>query len=96
VSAVAAQVSRAHVAFGAALRARRQHLGFTQESLAAEAGLHRNYIGAVERGEQNIALNNILVLSRVLSIPAAQLVAEAEDGLPGSSRVNVPGEEVTD
>lgn len=73
-----AQVSRAHVAFGAAVRVRRQELGFTQESLAAEAGLHRNYIGAIERGEQNLALNNILRISRVLQMPAAALVAEAE------------------
>jgi transcriptional regulator with XRE-family HTH domain len=75
---VAPQVSRAHVAFGAAVRTRRQELGFTQESLAAEAGLHRNYIGAIERGEQNIALNNILLVGRVLRISAADLVAEAE------------------
>lgn len=77
---MASQVSRAHVALGRAIRTRREELGFTQESLAAEAGLHRNYIGAVERGEQNIGLNNILRISRVLTIPAASLVAEAERG----------------
>lgn len=70
--------SRAHLAFGAAVRSRRQELGYTQESLAEAAGLHRNYIGAIERGEQNIALNNILRISRVLEMPAASLVAEAE------------------
>ena len=75
---MASQVSRAHVAFGAAVRARRQELGYSQESLAAEAGLHRNYVGAVERGEQNIALTNILRISRVLGLPAASLIAEAE------------------
>ncbi len=74
------QVSRARVAFGAAVRARRKELGFTQESLAAEAGLHRNYVGAIERGEQNIALNNILLVGRVLRISAAELVAAAEEG----------------
>lgn len=75
---MATQVSRAHIAFGAAVRARRKELGYSQESLAAEAGLHRNYVGAIERGEQNIALRNILKISRVLRVPAASLVAEAE------------------
>ena len=75
---MARQVSGAHVAFGAAVRARRKELGYSQESLAAEAGLHRNYVGAIERGEQNIALRNIRRISQVLRIPAASLVAEAE------------------
>jgi transcriptional regulator with XRE-family HTH domain len=75
---MASQVSRAHVAFGRAVRARRRELGYSQEALAAEAGLHRNYVGAIERGEQNIALTNILRISRVLRLPAASLIAEAE------------------
>ncbi len=75
---MASQVSRAHIAFGEAVRARRRELGHSQESLAAEAGLHRNYVGAIERGEQNLALTNILLISRVLQIPASSLVAEAE------------------
>ena len=79
--AVTAQVSRAHIAFGAAVRTRRQELGYSQESLAREAGLHRNYVGAIERGEQNVALTNILKISRVLRLPASSLVAEAERGL---------------
>ncbi|HEV2813192.1 MAG TPA: helix-turn-helix transcriptional regulator [Solirubrobacteraceae bacterium] len=77
---MAPQVSRAHVAFGAAVRARRKELGWSQEGLAAEAGLHRNYVGAIERGERNVALNNILRISRVLRVPAATLIAEAERG----------------
>jgi transcriptional regulator with XRE-family HTH domain len=82
---VAPQVSRAHVAFGAAVRSRRQELGYSQESLAEEAGLHRNYVGAVERGEQNIALTNILRISRVLKLPAASFIAEAEAEAQGEA-----------
>lgn len=40
--------------------------------------MHRNYIGAVERGEQNIALANILRISRVLGVSATRFVEEAE------------------
>lgn len=75
---MAHQISRAHAAFGDAVRSRRQELGLSQEALAAEAGLHRNYVGAVERGEQNVALANVLVLARTLRVPAAVLVAAAE------------------
>jgi transcriptional regulator with XRE-family HTH domain len=75
-----AQVSAAHVAFGEAVRARRKELGYTQESLAEEAGMHRNYIGAVERGEQNIALTNILRISQILRVSAVAFIEEAERG----------------
>jgi transcriptional regulator with XRE-family HTH domain len=47
------------VAFGKRVRELRVGLGLSQEELAERAGLHRNYIGGVERGEQNIALLNI-------------------------------------
>ena len=77
---MAQPISRAHVAFGAAIRSRRHELRISQEALAAEAGLHRNYVGAVERGERNISLANILVLARTLQVPAGALVGAAERG----------------
>lgn len=47
------------MAFGKRVRELRVGLGLSQEELAERAGLHRNYIGGVERGERNIALLNI-------------------------------------
>ena len=46
------------VLFGNQVRARRQQLQLSQEQLAAIAGLHRTYIGMIERAEKNITLVN--------------------------------------
>lgn len=42
--------------------------GLTQEELAFRAGLHRTYIGAVERAERNISLKNIARIAQALDI----------------------------
>jgi transcriptional regulator with XRE-family HTH domain len=64
--------------FGQAVRRRREALGISQEALADAAGVHRTYIGSVERGERNISLRNIIRLAAALGCGAADLVAEAE------------------
>ncbi|HUP68627.1 MAG TPA: helix-turn-helix transcriptional regulator [Acidimicrobiales bacterium] len=60
--------------FGRRVRDRRLDLGISQEALAEAAGLHRTYVGSVERGERNIALINILRLADALDLDAAELV----------------------
>ena len=70
------------VAFGLAVRLRRQQLGLSQEDLAGRAGLHRTYVGSVERGERNITLRNIAQLAHALDTTASTLVAEAESLQP--------------
>lgn len=60
--------------FGDRLRTARRQAGLSQEALAHEAGLHRTYIGSVERGERNIALLNILTLATVLDTDASTLL----------------------
>lgn len=59
---------------GQRIRERRKLLGMSQETLAAEAGLHRTYIGAVERGERNISLDNIVAVSHALRISTSDLL----------------------
>ena len=60
--------------FGDRLRTARRQAGLSQEALAHETGLHRTYIGSVERGERNIALLNILTLATVLDTDASTLL----------------------
>lgn len=56
------------------IRALRASKGFSQEDLADHCGLHRTYIGSVERGERNISLENIERLSTALGVTAPQLL----------------------
>lgn len=59
---------------GSAIRARRNRLGISQEALAELAGLHRTYIGGIERGERNVAVLNLLRLARALRTRPSKLL----------------------
>lgn len=52
----------------------REQRGLTQEKLAELAGLHRAYIGQIERGEKNIGLRNLEKISKALDIDIRVLV----------------------
>ncbi len=63
------------IAFGKRLKATRNSLGYSQERLAELAGLHRTYVGGVERGERNISLINIWQVADALGIDPSALFA---------------------
>ncbi|PYQ73517.1 MAG: transcriptional regulator [Acidobacteria bacterium] len=61
------------VAFGRRVRELRDQLQLSQEQLAERAGLHRNYIGGIERGERNVAILNVVKLAAGLDTSVAEL-----------------------
>ena len=56
------------VSFGRKVQMRRKELKLSQEQLAEEAGLHRTYIGMIERAEKNVTLVNIEKIAKALKI----------------------------
>lgn len=61
--------------FGQRVRELRLAAGMSQEDLADRAGLHRTYIGGIERGERNIGLLNVFRLAGTFGISVADLFA---------------------
>jgi transcriptional regulator with XRE-family HTH domain len=53
---------------------------WSQEEFAHISGLHRTYIGQIERGEKNISFANLLKVSGVLGVTMSELLAGLEDG----------------
>lgn len=62
--------------FAANLRHLREIRGFSQEDVAELAGLHRTYVGSVERGERNVSIDNMERLARALGVPLKELLED--------------------
>lgn len=63
---------------GENLKQYRLQKNLSQEKLADMCLLHRTYIGSVERGERNVSLKNIVLISRALSITPSTLLKGIE------------------
>ena len=59
---------------GKTIRDLRKELGISQEGLAERSGLHRTYIGGVERGERNVSLENIVCIAKALKTSPSGLL----------------------
>jgi transcriptional regulator with XRE-family HTH domain len=59
---------------GQRLRALREKKGWSQEEFADICGLHRTYVGSVERGERNLTLNSLQTLSKALKVKMADIL----------------------
>lgn len=62
------------VKIGKLIREARKQKGYSQEGFAAEAGLGRTYMGRVERGEQNISIQNLVQIALTLKTEVGSLV----------------------
>lgn len=73
----ARQLQENRKSLGQRVRTLRKAKGYSQEEFADECGLHRTYIGHVERGECNISLDNIYKIAAALKIGIDQLFPES-------------------
>lgn len=62
------------VIFGKRLKELRLKRGLSQEALAERAGIHRNYLGGIERGERNVSLSSILKIAAALKVKPTKLL----------------------
>jgi transcriptional regulator with XRE-family HTH domain len=63
---------------GEAIRELRAERKISQEQLGLDSGVHRNYIGGIERGERQPTLSTIAVLAQTLGVRPSELIGRAE------------------
>ena len=75
---------------GERIRRLRRERGLSQEAFAERCELHRTYVGAIERGERNLAIDNLEKIAAALGLSLSDLldfsVAPGETGAPGKPR----------
>lgn len=72
--------------FGRLVRRLRSERGFSQEGFAFRVGIHRTYMGDIERGEKNVTIKTADRIAKALGLPLAGLFADLErdpDGTDG-------------
>ena len=69
------------VILGKRIREFRSKKGFSQESFADHCGLHRTYMGGIERGERNLTIQTVLTVSRGLGLTMSALLSGIEKRL---------------
>lgn len=69
-------IHNARIIFARNIKVFRAKLDLSQEELADLAGLHRTYVGSVERGERNISIDNMERLASALNIDIKELLRD--------------------
>jgi transcriptional regulator with XRE-family HTH domain len=64
-----------HIIVARNIRIQRIDMGISQEALAENCGLHRTYIGAIERGERNITVNTLARVAEALGCSVIDLLS---------------------
>jgi len=65
-------------ALGKRIRELRLKKSFSQESFADHCGLHRTYMGGIERGERNLTIQTVATIAKGLGITMSDLLADIE------------------
>jgi len=71
-------ISSDHLALGAVVRELRARHAVSQEELGFRAGLHRNYVGAIERGEINPTYRTLMTLASGLEVRLSSVIRLCE------------------
>ena len=65
--------------FGVVVRRLRNRARWSQEEFAFQVGIHRTYIGAIERGEKTVTIETAAKIARALGMPLSQLFVALEE-----------------
>jgi transcriptional regulator with XRE-family HTH domain len=79
MSILMAVSSDARKLFAKKLRQIRQAQGLSQETLADLAGLHRTYVGSIERSERNVSIDNIERLAKALEVDIVEFFRDESE-----------------
>jgi len=80
---------RLNLIVGNNIRMLRRNRGLSQEEFADQCGLHRTYVGAIERGERNITLGTLEKFARALNVRPETLLMRNEKAEKGrTSKIN--------
>lgn len=74
------------VVLGRRVRDLRKKKGFSQESFADHCGLHRTYMGGIERGEHNLTIQTAITIAGGLGITVSTLLSGIEESLVSEPR----------
>ena len=69
--------TRHRLQFGMAVRRQRESLGLSQERLAEIADVHHNFVGLIERGQQNLSIDSMVKFAKALKVKLADLFDDA-------------------
>lgn len=77
---------RLEESLGEALRAARKQRGLSQEKLALDAGVERNYVSLLELGRNSPSLGMLFKLCKVLELQPSALLAQVEQQMRGGQK----------
>lgn len=78
---------------GLRIRDLRRAQGLSQEAFADKCGVHRTFMGTIERGESNLSFSNLLKVASTLGISMAVLLEGVDQGLGPGGRENAAGDD---